>query len=31
LIQRLALFGFVIPFIMLFVSYIRRKIWKPGY
>lgn len=26
LIQRLALFGFVIPFIMLFVSYIRRKI-----
>jgi apolipoprotein N-acyltransferase len=26
LIQRLALFGFVIPFIMLFISYIRRKI-----
>lgn len=26
LIQRLALFGFVIPFIMLFVAYIRRKI-----
>jgi apolipoprotein N-acyltransferase len=26
LIQRLALFGFVIPFNMLFVSYIRRKI-----
>jgi len=26
LIQRLALFGFVIPFTMLFISYIRRKI-----
>ena len=26
LIQRLALFGFAIPFIMLFVAYIRRKI-----
>ena len=26
IIERLSLFGFVIPFIMLFIRYVRRKI-----
>jgi hypothetical protein len=27
----MSLFGFVIPFILLFIRYLRRKIWKLGY
>jgi hypothetical protein len=27
----MSLLGFVIPFLLLFIRYLRRKIWKLGY